>query len=104
MTAQYLALAILVAATLNHRNCFVRAAGTLLVAVGLAFIVASVYLADTDARLGAYRQGAFARSCSMYKRRLRSWQSLFCCGLPGASCVVRGRQTCHGAIRPPPMG
>jgi cytochrome b561 len=53
MIAQYLLLAILLAGTLNHRNRFVRAAGTLLVAVGLAFIVSSIYLADTDGTFGA---------------------------------------------------
>jgi hypothetical protein len=58
MTAQYLALAILVAATLNHRNCFVRAAGTLLGAIGLAFIVLSVYLADADGTFEALPAGS----------------------------------------------
>jgi cytochrome b561 len=53
MTAQYLVLAIVLAVTLNHRNRFVRAAGTLLAAIGLSFIVLSVYLADTDGTFAA---------------------------------------------------
>jgi cytochrome b561 len=53
VTAQYLGLAFLVAITLNHANRFVRAAGTLLVAIGLAFIVLSIYLADTDGTFAA---------------------------------------------------
>jgi cytochrome b561 len=58
MTAQYLGLAIVLAVTLNHRNCFVRAAGTLLVAIGLAFIVLSVYLADVDGTFEALPAGS----------------------------------------------
>jgi cytochrome b561 len=56
--AQYLVLAIVLAVTLNHHNRFVRAAGSLLVAIGLAFIVLSVYLADTDGTFAALPAGA----------------------------------------------
>jgi cytochrome b561 len=59
VTAQYLVLAIVLALTLNHRNRFVRAAGTLLVAIGLAFIVLSIYLADTDGTFAAASAGSF---------------------------------------------
>ncbi len=59
MTAQYLGLAIILAITLNHANRFVRAAGTLLVAIGLAFIVLSIYLADTDGTFAALPKGNF---------------------------------------------
>jgi len=48
MTAQYLVLAIMLAVTLNHANRFVRAAGTALAAISLAFIVLSIALADID--------------------------------------------------------
>jgi cytochrome b561 len=57
VTAQYLGLAIILAITLNHANRFVRAGGTLLVAVGLAFIVLSIYLADTDGTFAAVAAG-----------------------------------------------
>jgi cytochrome b561 len=57
VTAQYLGLAIILAFTLNHANRFVRAAGTLLVAIGLAFIVLSIYLADTDGTFAAVPAG-----------------------------------------------
>lgn len=57
MTAQYLMLAIALAVTLNHRNRFVRASGSLLAAIGLAFIVLSVYLADTDGTFAAIPAG-----------------------------------------------
>jgi cytochrome b561 len=53
MIAQYLVIAIVLAVTLNHTNRFVRAAGTLLVTTGLAFIVLSIYLADTDGTFAA---------------------------------------------------
>jgi cytochrome b561 len=59
LTAQYLVLAILLAGTLNHANRYVRAAGTLLVAIGLAFIVLSIYLADTDGTFAALAAGNF---------------------------------------------
>lgn len=59
MTAQYLVLAIVLALTLNHRNRFVRAAGSLLVAIGLAFIILSVYLADTDGTFAALPARSF---------------------------------------------
>ena len=48
MTAQYLFLAIALAVALNHKNRFVRSGGTMLAAIGLGFIVLSIYLADTD--------------------------------------------------------
>jgi cytochrome b561 len=48
MTAQYLVLAIVLAVTLNHAHRFVRAAGTALAAISLAFIVLSIALADRD--------------------------------------------------------
>jgi cytochrome b561 len=57
VTAQYLILAVLLAATLNHANRFVRAAGTLLAAVGLAFIILSIWLADTDGTFAALPDG-----------------------------------------------
>ncbi len=53
MTAQSRGLAIILAITLNHANRYVRAGGTLLVAVGLSFIVLSIYLADTDGTFAA---------------------------------------------------
>jgi hypothetical protein len=53
MTAQYLILAVVLAFTLNHANPFVRAGGTLLAAVGLAFIVLSIVLADLDGTFAA---------------------------------------------------
>lgn len=59
MISQYLVLAIVLAVTLNHRNRFVRAAGTLLVAVALAFIVMSIYLADTDGTFAALSAGSY---------------------------------------------
>jgi cytochrome b561 len=59
MTAQYLLLALVLAVTLNHPNRFFRAAGTLLVAIGLAFIVLSIYLADTDGTFAAAPSGNF---------------------------------------------
>jgi cytochrome b561 len=59
MTAQYLVLALLLAVTLNHRNRFVRAAGTFLVAIALAFIVLSIYLADTDGTFAALPAGNY---------------------------------------------
>jgi cytochrome b561 len=48
MIAQYLILAMVLAVTLNHPNRLVRSGGTLLAAIGLGFIVLSIYLADTD--------------------------------------------------------
>ena len=59
MVVQYLVLAIVLAATLNHGNRFVRASGTLLVAIGLAFIVLSIYLADTDGTFAALASNSF---------------------------------------------
>ncbi len=53
MTAQYLILAVVLAFTLNHASPFVRAGGTLLAAVGLAFIVLSIVLADLDGTFAA---------------------------------------------------
>ena len=57
MTAQYLILAVVLAFTLNHANPFVRAGGTLLAAVGLAFIVLSIVLADLDGTFAALPAG-----------------------------------------------
>jgi len=57
LTAQYLVLAVLLAFTLNHANPFVRAGGTLLAAVGLAFIVLSIILADLDGTFAALPSG-----------------------------------------------
>jgi cytochrome b561 len=48
MTAQYLAIALVLAVSLNHAHRFVRAAGTALAALSLAFIVLSIVLADLD--------------------------------------------------------
>jgi cytochrome b561 len=59
VTAQYLGLAIILAITLNHANRFVRAGGTLLAAIGLSFIVLSIYLADTDGTFAALPAGNF---------------------------------------------
>jgi membrane protease YdiL (CAAX protease family) len=53
VTAQYLCLAVILALTLNHANRYVRACGTLIVAIALAFIVLSIYLADTDGTFAA---------------------------------------------------
>jgi len=57
VTAQYLILAVVLAFTLNHVNRFVRTAGTLLAAVGLAFIVLSIILADLDGTFAAMPAG-----------------------------------------------
>lgn len=57
MTAQYLILAVAIAFTLNHANPFVRAGGTLLAAVGLAFIILSIVLADLDGTFAALPAG-----------------------------------------------
>ena len=57
MIAQYLSIALVLAVTLNHANRVVRAAGTLLAATGLAFIVLSIYLADTDGTFAKVRAG-----------------------------------------------
>jgi cytochrome b561 len=57
MIAQYLLIALVLAVTLNHANRFLRAAGTLLAAVGLGFIVLSIYLADTDGTFAKGRPG-----------------------------------------------
>jgi len=57
VTAQYLILAVVLAFTLNHVNRFVRAAGTLLAAIGLAFIVLSIVLADLDGTFAALPAG-----------------------------------------------
>jgi cytochrome b561 len=48
MAASYLILAIVLAFTLNHRFGLVRAAGTLLAAIGLSMIVISIVVADFD--------------------------------------------------------
>lgn len=57
MTAQYLVLAVALAFTLNHANRFVRAGGTLLAAIGLAFIVLSIVLADLDGTFASLPAG-----------------------------------------------
>jgi len=57
VTAQYLILAVILAFTLNHANRFVRAAGTLLAGIGLAFIVLSIVLADLDGTFAALPGG-----------------------------------------------
>ncbi len=57
MTAQYLVLAVALAFTLNHANRLVRAGGTLLAAIGLAFIVLSIILADLDGTFAALPAG-----------------------------------------------
>ena len=51
--AQYLILAIILAFTLNHRNRLVRASGTLIAAISLSFMVASIVLADFDGTFAA---------------------------------------------------
>ncbi len=71
MIAQTPGLAIVLAITLNHANRFVRAGGTLLVAIGLAFIVLSIYPADTGERLPPRAQGGSVRNPSM---RRPSWR------------------------------
>ncbi len=53
MIAQYLVLAIVLAVTLNHRNRVVRATGTLIAAISLSFMVASIVLADFDGTFAA---------------------------------------------------
>jgi len=57
VTAQYLVLAVALAFTLNHGNRFVRAGGTLLAGIGLAFIVISIVLADFDGTFAALPAG-----------------------------------------------
>lgn len=57
MIAQYLFLAVTLAITLNHANRFVRAFGTLLSAIALAFIIISIVLADTDGTFAALPLG-----------------------------------------------
>ena len=46
--AGYLILAVVLAVTLNHADRWLRAAGTLIAALGLAMIVLSILLADFD--------------------------------------------------------
>lgn len=53
MIAQYLVLAIILAVTLNHRDRAVRAIGTLIAALGLTMMVASIVLADFDGTFAA---------------------------------------------------
>ncbi len=53
MIAQYLVLAIILAVTLNHRNRAVRAIGTLIAALSLTMMVASIVLADFDGTFAA---------------------------------------------------
>jgi hypothetical protein len=58
MTLGYLVLAVTLAVSLNHRNRFVRASGTLLAAVCLLMIVLSIVLAHFDASFAALRGNA----------------------------------------------
>jgi cytochrome b561 len=53
MAASYLILAIVLAYALNHRRGLVRAAGTLLAALGLSMIVISIVVADFDGSFDA---------------------------------------------------
>lgn len=53
MAAGYLILAVFLAVTLNHANRWLRAAGTVVVALGLAMIVLSILLADFDGTFAA---------------------------------------------------
>jgi cytochrome b561 len=53
MAASYLVLAIVLAFALNHSNGLIRAAGTLIAALGLAMIVVSIILADFDGTFSA---------------------------------------------------
>ena len=53
MAASYLVLAVVLAVALNHRNRFVRAAGSLIAALGLAMIAVSIVLADFDGTFAA---------------------------------------------------
>jgi len=55
MTLGYLMLAIAMAFSLNHRNRFVRASGTLLAAACLLMIVLSIALAHLDGSFAALR-------------------------------------------------
>ena len=68
MTAQYLILAVVLAVALNHANRFVRAGGTLLAAIGLIFIIASIILADFD--------GTFAAAATAYGPQLLNVQAV----------------------------
>jgi len=58
MTLGYLLLAITLAVSLNHRNRFVRASGTLLAAGCLLMIVLSIALAHVDGSFAALRNKA----------------------------------------------
>lgn len=53
MAEGYLILAIVLAVTLNHANRWLRAAGTLIVALGLSMIVLSIVLANLDGTFAA---------------------------------------------------
>ncbi|WP_375464035.1 cytochrome b [uncultured Methylobacterium sp.] len=58
MAAGYLSLAVVLAVTLNHANRWLRAAGTAVVALGLAMIVLSILLADFDGTFAARTDAA----------------------------------------------
>ncbi|WP_375453935.1 cytochrome b [uncultured Methylobacterium sp.] len=53
MAEGYLVLALVLAVTLNHANRWLRAIGTLVVALGLTMIVLSIVLADFDGTFAA---------------------------------------------------
>lgn len=53
MIAQYLALAVILAVPLNHRDRWIRTSGTLLAAIALAMMLVSIVLADFDATVAA---------------------------------------------------
>ena len=55
MTLGYLMLAVTLAVSLNHRNRYVRASGTLLAAGCLLMIVLSIVLAHFDGSFAALR-------------------------------------------------
>jgi hypothetical protein len=89
MTAQCLTLAVVLVFRLSR---FICAGGTLLAAIGLAFIVLSIYLADTDGTFAAAPASIFGRNCSMRRLSWRSRRSYFCRGRPGANCTDRLRR------------
>lgn len=55
---EYQALAILLAVTLNARARWLRVAGTVITALGLAMMVLSIFLADVDGTFAAVPTGA----------------------------------------------
>ncbi len=58
MAIGYLALAIILAITLNARARWLRVAGTVLTALGLSMMVLSIFLADVDGTFAAAPTGA----------------------------------------------